>query len=154
IGTEAEEVAANLEAAACYDSGRAQVAVQCLVSGKGVGRRQLRNLGGIEVKRNLAVVAAAGEIRPRNYAGDRSSTSHVGAHPSRAIPLQYLIRRTSVGQRQVECAARPIRQLPIAAKGLVFRKSLKTKSISVMRPCFLTISLNSRARTGIGNRLG
>ena len=48
----------------------------------------------------------------------------------------------------------PIRQLPIAAKGFVLRNSFMTSSISVMRPCFFTISLNSRASTGMGNRFG
>ena len=42
----------------------------------------------------------------------------------------------------------------IAASQLVFKKSFITSSISVMRPFFRTISLNSRASTGIGKRLG
>jgi hypothetical protein len=41
-----------------------------------------------------------------------------------------------------------------SASQLVLRNNFITSSISVMRPFFCTISVNSRARTGIGKRRG
>ena len=61
----------------------------------------------VQVQRDVAAGPAARQIRSCRYARDGPAALEIRACPGSATPLQHLIRRAGVGQRQRERAAGP-----------------------------------------------
>src|SRR5580658_6798293 len=67
IGAESKEIAPDLVAAASDDPCRAEIPVHRLIAGEGVGRRQQRYIGRIQIQRNGAAGATTGQVRSRRH---------------------------------------------------------------------------------------